>query len=143
MYILLNSISNGNYNAQGEKFFKAFLYQHELKSFNKEATFYRNPNKPSCIVIILTNSRHTLFDTILLLSQISPIFSKTGPKEMMQRDFKNFNQEIFGQEFAQVHDYTSFEENFLGVLNKHASLKKKVLHANHVSYVLGHQGKQL
>ena len=34
-----------------------------------------------------------------------------------------------------VHDYTSFEENFLGVLNKHTPLKKKVLRLNNVPYV--------
>ena len=32
-------------------------------------------------------------------------------------------------------DYTSFEDNFLRVLNKHAPLKKKVFHANHAPYV--------
>ena len=60
---------------------------------------------------------------------------------MMYRDYKNFNQEIFSQELRSslssetVHDYTSFEENFLGVLNKHATLKKKVLSGNHVPYL--------
>ena len=60
---------------------------------------------------------------------------------MIYRDFKNFDQEIFSQELRtslsseSVHDYTSFKENFLGVLNKHARLKKKVLLANHASYV--------
>ena len=34
-----------------------------------------------------------------------------------------------------MHGYTSFEENFVGVLNKHAPLKKKVIRANHASYV--------
>ena len=34
-----------------------------------------------------------------------------------------------------MHGYTSFEENFVGVLNKHVPLKKKVLRANHASYV--------
>ena len=34
-----------------------------------------------------------------------------------------------------VHDYTSFEENFLGVLNKHTPLKKKVLRLVNVPYV--------
>ena len=46
----------GDFNAQGEKVLNAFLYQHELKSLNKETTFHRNPNKPNCIDIILTNS---------------------------------------------------------------------------------------
>ena len=34
-----------------------------------------------------------------------------------------------------VLDWNSFEENFLGVLNKHAPLKEKVLRANHAPYV--------
>ena len=38
--------------------------------------------------------------------------------------------------FAQAYlDYSSFEENFLGVLNKHAPSEKKVLRANHAPYV--------
>ena len=59
----------------------------------------------------------------------------------MYRDYKNFDQDIFSQELCTslssetVLDYTSFEENFLGVLNKHAPLKKKVLRANHAPYV--------
>ena len=60
---------------------------------------------------------------------------------MMFRDYKNFDQEIFSQDFhtslssEMVHGYTSFEENFLGMLNKHAPLKKEVLCANHAPYV--------
>ena len=60
---------------------------------------------------------------------------------MMYRDYKNFDQDIFSQELCTslssetVLDYTSFEENFLGVLNKHAPLKKKVLRANHAPCV--------
>ena len=56
----------------------------------------------------------------------------------MYRDYKNFDQEIFSQEIHTVlysetlHDYTSFVENFLGLLNKHAPL---VLYANHMPYV--------
>ena len=60
---------------------------------------------------------------------------------MMYRDYENFDQDIFSQELCTslssktVLDYSSFEENFLGVLNKHAPLKKKVLRANHAPYV--------
>ena len=59
----------------------------------------------------------------------------------MYRDYENFDQDIFSQELCTslssktVLDYSSFEENFLGVLNKHAPLKKKVLRANHAPYV--------
>ena len=100
----------------------------------------------------MTNSPRSFFNTEtyftglsdchkLFLSVFKTIFSKTGPKEMMYRDYKNFDQDIFSQELCTslssetVLDYTSFEENFLGVLNKRAPLKKKVLRANHAPYV--------
>ena len=35
-----------------------------------------------------------------------------------------------------VYDYTSFEENLLGVLNKQAPLKRKILCANCAPYVI-------
>ena len=44
---------SGDFNAQeGEKCLNTFLYQHELKSLNKEATCYRIPNNQSCIDLI-------------------------------------------------------------------------------------------
>lgn len=62
----------------------------------------------------------------------------------MYSDFKNFDQGIYSKELCtnlsleRVHDYTSFEENFLGVLNKQAPLKNKVLRANHTQHVTKH-----
>ena len=59
----------------------------------------------------------------------------------MYRAYKNFDQNVFCQELRTslssetIHDYTNFEENILGVLNKHATLKKKVLRANYAPYV--------
>ena len=129
-----------------------FLYQHELKSLNKEATSFKNPNKSGCIDLILANNPRSFSNTEtyftglsdchkLVLSVFKTTFSKTGPKEMMYRDYKNFDQDIFPQEIhtslssETLHDYTSSKENFLGVLNKHAPSKKKVLRANHAPYV--------
>ena len=127
MYILLTRKSEtGDFNAQkGEKCLDKFLYRHELKSLNMEATCYKNAYKPRCIDLILTNSPRSLFNIEtyftglsdsrkLVLSIFKSAFSKTGPKEMM---------------------YTSFKENFLGVLNKHDPLIKKVLRSNYVPYV--------
>ena len=54
----------GDFNAQeGQKCLDTFLYQHELKSLNKEATCYKNTNKPSCIDLILTNRPRSFFNT--------------------------------------------------------------------------------
>ena len=141
MYILLLRKS-GDFNAQKEeKSLDTFLCQHELKSLNKEATCYKNSSKPSCIDLILINSPRSFFSTKtcftglsgchkLVLSVFKATFSKTGPKEMIYRDYKSCDQDIFSQELwtsvssETVLDYNSFEENFLGVLNKHAPLKK-------------------
>ena len=111
-----------------------FNAQERGKCLNKEATCYRSPNKPSCIYLILTNSPRSFFNTEnyftglsdchkLVLSVFKTTFSKTGPKEIMYRDYKKFDQETFSQELRTslsseaVHDYISFEENFLGVLS--------------------------
>ena len=133
----------GDFNAQeGEEYIDTFLYQHELKSLNKEATCYKNPNEPSRIDLILTNSPRSFFNTKtyfaglsdchkLVLSIFKTTFSKAGLIEMMYRDFKNFDQDIFSQQLCTslssetVLDYITFEENFLGVLNEHEPLKKE------------------
>ena len=77
-----------------EKCVVKFLYQHELKSLNKEATCYRSPNKTSCIDLILTNCPRSFFNTEgyfkelsnchkLVQSVFKTAFSKIGPKKMM------------------------------------------------------------
>ena len=105
-----------------------------------------------CIDLVLTNSLLSFFNTEtyftglldchkLVLFIFKATFSKKGPKELMYSDLKNFDQEIFTLEFRTsvssetVHDYASFEDSFLGVFNKNAPLKKKVLRANHTPFV--------
>ena len=72
-----------------------------MKSLNKESTCYRNPNKPSCIDPILTNSPRSFLNAEThftgqsdchksILSLFKTTFFKTGPKEMMYRDFKKY-----------------------------------------------------
>ena len=109
----------GDFNDQeGEKYLDIFLYQHELKSLNKAATFYKNPNKPSFIDPILTNSPRSFFNPKtyftglsdchkLVLSVFETIFSKTGPKEMMYRDYKNLIKISLVKNFAQAYTQNS------------------------------------
>ena len=107
---------SGDFNAKkGEKCLDTLLYQHELKSLKKEATCYKNPNKPSCVDLILTNSPRSFFNTKayftgpsychkLVLSVFKTTFSKTGFKEMVYRDYKNFDQDILrNSNFAQAY----------------------------------------
>ena len=68
-------------------------------------------------------------------------FSKSKPKKIIYRNFKKFNEEDFNQELRGrlstelVDDYSSFENVFTNVLNRHGSIKRKVIRANHASYV--------
>ena len=82
----------GDFNVEeGKKCLDTFLYQPELKYFNKEANCYKNPDKSSCIDLILTNSPRSFFNTEtyftalsdcheLVLSAFKTTFSKTGRK---------------------------------------------------------------
>ena len=116
----------GDFNAQiGEKRFDDFVFQHELRSVNDKPTYYKNPDKPSCIDFILTNGPLSFHKSDclftgwsdchkLVLSVFKTTFSKSKPKEITYRNFKKFNEENFNQEFRVrlstelVDSYSSF-----------------------------------
>ena len=54
-----------------EKLFDIFLYQQELTSINRYSTRYKNPNNPSCIDHILTNSPKSFLKTENVLTGLS------------------------------------------------------------------------
>ena len=64
-------------------------------------------------------------------------FCRSKPKEVLYRNFKNFEEESFNQELKNnlinnsTESYEFFEKGFLDALNKHAPLKKKSVRANH------------
>ena len=68
-------------------------------------------------------------------------FSKSKPKVTIFRNFKKFDVENFNQELRGklstklVNNYSSFKSVFIGVFNRHAPIKKKVIKANHATYV--------
>ena len=63
------------------------------------------------------------------------------PKEIIYRDYKNFNEDNFNEEIRKkcsihrIKNYEDFEKNYLDVLDKQAPRKKKILRANHAPYV--------
>ena len=91
-------------NAQvGEKSFDTFLYQHQLTSISRNPTCYKNPNNPSCIDHILTNSPKSFFKTEtvftglsdfhkLVLSAFKLHFSKVKAKEISYRNFRDLKR---------------------------------------------------
>ena len=62
----------GDFNAQiGEKSFDDFLFQHKPSNINDKPTRYKNPEKPSCIDLILTNSPLSFYKSNCLFIGLS------------------------------------------------------------------------
>ena len=67
-------------------------------------------------------------------------FHRSAPKELVYRDYKNFDRVVFKRELEdklnqQINEYKHFEQIFLEIQNIHAPIKKKLLRANHVPYM--------
>ena len=97
-------------------------------------------NNPSQIDLILTNQKSmykfsNTFETGIsdhhkLISTISKSGSFKGtPRIKVHRSYKSFNSVNFKNNLSNT-TYDDFEETFLSLLNKHASLKKKILRHN-------------
>ena len=124
--------------------FNSFLYQ--------QKTCFKNVSNPSCIDLFLTNNalsfQHT--ETVstglsdfhkLVLTVLKTTISKSKPREIHYRDYKKFDSLKFNVDlknaFAHenIESWIKFDEVFLAVLNRHATLKKKILRANHASHM--------
>ena len=75
------------------------------------------------------------------MSVFKKTFTKSKPKETVYRNYRKFNENNFNQDLhsqlssGQPKDYASFEKIFLSILEEQATLKKKLLRANHAPYV--------
>ena len=151
----------GDFNAQTtDQYLSSFLYQHELSSIVKESTCFKNASNPRCIEIFLTNRalsfQHTLTVSCglsdfhkLVMAVLKTTFSKNKPREIVCRSYKYSNSQNFNDELKflfskeNIYSCSKFNQTFLNVLNKHASLKKKQLRANHASYASKSLGKAI
>ena len=67
--------------------------------------------------------------------------SSKKPQKITYRDYKNFDSVKFNDELKyvlvkeKITSCTKFDEMFLRILNQHASLKSKLLRANHASNI--------
>ena len=127
-----------------------FMVNYGLSNIVKDKTCFKNPNNPSCIDLILTNKprsfQHTTtFDIGLsdfhrmVLTSFKCIFDKREPKEVVYRNYKNFENKKFREELGTIihgtADWESFELSTLKVIDRHAPIKKKTIRANHKPYV--------
>ena len=143
-----NIILLGDFNVEvEEKNMSENLYN--LRNLVKQKTCFKNPENPSCIGLILTNSLRTFQNSNVFEAGLSDFhkltttvlkqyFPKLKPKVVNYRDYRKFHNEEFrallDNEILK-HDinnmeYQHFLNIFIEVLNKHATMKQKYLRAN-------------
>ena len=150
-----NLVLLGDFNAEPEEeSISEFLNLYNLKNLVKQSTCFKNPNKPTCIDLILTNCPRSFQNTDTFETGLSDFhkltftvlkqhFPKQKPRVVIHRQYKNFRNDYFRIELENALlkydinniDYDSFIKTFLTVLDKHAPVKKKYLRANHANFV--------
>ena len=112
-----------------------------------------NKNNPRCIDFILTNSSRSFQNTCAISTGLSDVhkmsltvmktkYEKSKPKEIVYRNYKKIDNHAFRSDFRKVLRLANsdiickdFENIFINVLNVHATLKKKFIRANTVTYM--------
>ena len=142
----------GDFNTEVFNVLSTFLYQHDLENLVKEKTCFKNANNPSTIDLFLTKNSLAFQNTTatftglsdchkLVLTVLKTTFSKNKPKDFFYQDYKKFNFFDFNDELKTIFSrntvgsWYQFDQIFLKVLDKHAPMKRKLLRANHSSYI--------
>ena len=145
----------GDFNADlSNDFVDSFCGSYSLKSLIKKPTCFKNPDHPISIDLILTNRQKgfqnsTIIETGLFdfhkhtVPVLKSYLKKLKPKELIYRDFKNFSNQQFRTELAKelnennfgTSQFELFQTISLGLLNKLAPSKKKILRNNQSSFI--------
>ena len=142
----------GDFNAEeSEPCLSQFLFEMNAKNIVKEPTCFKSLSNPSCIDLVITNSFSNFQNTKAISTGLSDFhkmvvsvlkhnFHRSTPKELVYRDYKNFDRVVFKRELEdklnqQGNEYKHFEQILLEILNIHAPIKKKLLRANQVPYM--------
>ena len=102
----------GDFNSEiSERSIHDFCNVDHLESPSNTPTCFRNPENPTCIDLLLTNSKTNFDETVVLESGLSDFhklvvsvlknyFKKEDPKVTYYRDYKYFDNEMFSNELA-------------------------------------------
>ena len=127
-----------------------------LESLIKDATCYKNPENPSTIELILTNSPHRfqtsyVIETGLLdfhgmvLTTMKTSFERLKLRVINYRDYKSFENKLFREELLFELSNSTLEENADGfqefteiyqkTVNQYVPAKQKFVRGNHLPFM--------
>ena len=93
----------GDFNAEdSELCLSQFLFERNAKNIVKEPTCFKSLSNPSCIALVITNSFSNFQNTKaistglsdfhkMVVSVLKHTFHRSVPKELVYRDYKNFD----------------------------------------------------
>ena len=137
----------GDFNSEITEFaMKNICDIYRLKNLVNVPTCYKNPLKPSCIDLFLTNCSRSFQDTQVIETGLSDFhkmnitvlkmfFSKQKHDTVFFRNYKKFDNSVFrealNRELLKYDlnniEYDTFQEIIVSLLNVYAPLKKKYL----------------
>ena len=144
----------GDFNSEiSERPIHHFCNVYNVESLANTPTCFKNPENPSCIDLLLTNSKNNFDETVVLESGLSDFhklvvsvlksyFKKEDPK-VIYRGYKYFDNEMFNNKFenelskieSSTLNYDNFKNVCMDIINKHAPLKRKYIREYHAEYM--------
>ena len=135
---------------------KNFCRSCNLTSMISKPTCYKNPDRPSCVDLILTNCPRSFQNSCVIETGLSDFhkmvvtvmkttYRKLEPRIVYYRDFKYFCNNSFKESLQKAISqnvgvgcdeiYESFAVTSNKILDNHAPLEKKYVRGNHSSFI--------
>ena len=133
---------------------KDFCDLYELSNLIKVPTCYKNPDKPSSIDVILTNTKNLFQNSLAIETGISDHHKlvitvmkvhseKQKPQEIKYRSYKNFDYHGFNDDLKSSLEkcdkpnmtYEDFKNIFMKKLDEHAPKKTKIIRGNNAPFM--------
>ena len=143
---------------------QTFCEVYNFKSLIKQPTCYKNPDKPSCIDLMLRNIPRMFQSTcvtetglsdfhLMTVTVLRKTFKKVRPRIINYRSFKHFSNEAFRVSFENNLSNEVYVNNDNGLerfcitaidtLNKIALIKKKYARGNQMSFMTKELSKEI
>ena len=143
----------GDFNSEmTDSAMEKFCVTYHLHNLIKDPACFKNPDKLSCIDLLLTNFSKSILKSQTLETGLSDFrkltltilkthYKKKKPLVVTYGDYKNFLNEFFRTELLSAMERHSnisladFHSEFLYLLGKHAPVKKRYIRANQKNFM--------
>ena len=146
-----NFILTGDFNIEeGDNALEEFMEIYHAGNLIKKKTCFKSLNNPSCVDLIITNSKKSFKYTStistgcsdchkLVLTVLKTKFDKQKSTKIFYHKTKNYVQAEFNEDvcnkLSECKTYTQFNDIYYSTLLEHAPLKQRSVRANQAPYM--------